>query len=168
MAADEGLNGLWRKVRHILPKNVAKHRSNLRCRGPQVDELIEHYANLEAGSTTTYEDLLARCIQRQHEAQHDLPLTLSLNDLPTRVEIEQICRLAKRGRAPGLDRVSAEHLQHMMTFPLGHHLSFALQNVDCSCRTDPVQGRLHLFDSKEARSINSLPNARHHAIGYPW
>ena len=114
VAADEGLTGLWRKIRYLLPKSVAKKRMNIRCSGPNVDELTQHYATLEAGKEIYYPNLLHQCAQQQHEARTELPLMLSLHDLPTRVEVEQMCKLAKQGKAPGLDGTRAEQLQEMM------------------------------------------------------
>lgn len=49
IAADEGLSGPWRKIKHLLPKSVARRKANIRCTGPQVDDLTAHYAQLEAG-----------------------------------------------------------------------------------------------------------------------
>lgn len=115
VAADEGLSGLWRKIKHLLPKSIAKKKANIRCTGPQIDDLTDHYSQLEAGREIAYEDLLQQCAQRQLAAQDDLPLRIQLADLPTRVEVEQICKLAKRRKAPGLDGVQAEHLQALMS-----------------------------------------------------
>ena len=114
IAADEGLSGLWRKIKHLLPKSVARRKANIRCTGPQVDGLTAHYAQLEAGQEVEYAHLLSQCAQRPREAQADLPLQMKLTDLPTRVEIKQVCKLAKRRKAPGLDGVQAEHLQDLM------------------------------------------------------
>eukprot|EP00435_Cladocopium_sp_Y103_P034474 s425_g8.t3 len=113
VAADEGLTGLWRHLRHVLPKSIKKRQSNIRCSGPHVDELTAHYCSLEAGREVVYSSLLEHCHSRQKAQLDDLPLLISLQDLPTRVEIEQVCKLAKKGRAPGLDGVQAEHLQLM-------------------------------------------------------
>lgn len=114
IAADEGLSDLWRKIKHLLPKSVARRKANIRCTGPQVDGLTAHYAQLEAGQEVEYAHLLSQCAQRPREAQADLPLQTKLTDLPTRVEIKQVCKLAKRRKAPGLDGVQAEHLQDLM------------------------------------------------------
>eukprot|EP00435_Cladocopium_sp_Y103_P058241 s483_g20.t1 len=117
VAADEGLTGLWSQIRHLLPKGIKRRKHNIRCTGPSVDELTAHYSRLEAGLEVPYSDLLLQCHDRQQRALDELPLSVSLRDLPTRVELEQVCKLAKRGRAPGLDQVPAEHLQYMMA----HH-----------------------------------------------
>eukprot|EP00435_Cladocopium_sp_Y103_P009264 s426_g2.t1 len=137
VAADEGLTGLWRHLRHVLPRNIKKRQSNIRCRGPHVDELTAHYCSLEAGCEVSYASLLARCHARQKDCLDDLPLTISLQDLPTRVEIEQVCKLAKRGRAPGLDGVQAEHLQSLMIqhSDVFHHLLFKIWTLSA----EPLQ-----------------------------
>eukprot|EP00435_Cladocopium_sp_Y103_P062446 s894_g24.t1 len=111
IAADEGITGLWKHIKHLLPKHIAKRKSNTRCSGPCLDELHEHYCALEAGSATTYPALLHSCAVRQRQQQDDLPLAVNLCDLPTCTELEQVCKLAKKGRAPGLDSVAVEQLQ---------------------------------------------------------
>ena len=115
VAADEGLTGLWRCIKHLLPKGIAKRRSNIRCVGPQVADLTQHYCQLEAGHPTSYDSLLQECHQRQKAAAEDLPLVIRTADIPTRTEIESLCKLAKHGKAPGLDGVQAEVLQRCMT-----------------------------------------------------
>ena len=114
IAADEGLTGLWRCIKHLLPKGIAKRKSNIRCLGPQVEELTHHYCQLEAGHPVEYASLLAQCHQRQKDAVNELPLAISLCDIPSRTEIESLCKLAKAGRAPGLDGIQAEVLQRCM------------------------------------------------------
>ena len=114
IAADEGLTGLWRCIKHLLPKGIAKRKSNIRCLGPQVDEITQHYCQLEAGHPIEYASLLEQCHQRQKEAVNELPLVINLCDIPSRTEIESLCKLAKAGRAPGLDGVQAEVLQRCM------------------------------------------------------
>ena len=137
VAADEGLTGLWRKIKHLLPKGIAKKKANIRCTGPQPDDLTAHYSQLEAGREIAYEDLLQQCAQRQSDAQADLLLQLQLSDLPTRVEVEQICKLAKRRKAPGLDGVQAEHLQALMSAhsDVFFHLLFKMWTVSA----EPLQ-----------------------------
>lgn len=114
IAADEGLTGLWRNIKHLLPKGIAKRKSNLRCCGPQVADLAKHYCQLEAGHPVDYASIVNHCFQRQKEAVTELPLAIDLQDIPSRTEIESLCKLAKAGRAPGLDGVQAEVLQQCM------------------------------------------------------
>lgn len=114
VAADEGLTGLWRCIKHLLPKSIAKRKSSIKCIGPQVADLTKHYCQLEAGHPTTYATLLAQCHQRQKDAVHELPLVVNLCDIPSRTEIESLCKLAKAGKAPGLDGIQAETLQRCM------------------------------------------------------
>ena len=149
VAADEGMNGLWKKIRHLLPKMVSKTRSNIRCRGPTGDELTEHYCHLEAGKLTSYDGLLQRCLQRQIASLEDQPLQIALDALPTRIEVETICRKAKRGRAPGLDHVPIDDLQQFMFHQSAgfHLLLFKAWTV----ASEPVQfkgGVLHSIAKK--------------------
>ena len=59
--ADEGMPGLWKKIRCVLPRQRAKHKSNLRCTGPDPVEVQQHFCNLEAGEKVDYKELLRRC-----------------------------------------------------------------------------------------------------------
>ena len=47
IAADEGLSGLWRKIKHLRPKGVARRKANIRCVGPQVEDLTAITRNLK-------------------------------------------------------------------------------------------------------------------------
>ena len=114
IAADEGLPKLWKSLRPILPRQAAKRKNNSRCRGPDVQELAEHYCRLECGSAIDYEQLLQQCHDRQHQAQTDAPLAISIEDIPTLQNMEAILISCKKGKAPGLDRVPAEHLRALM------------------------------------------------------
>ena len=111
--ADEGLTGLWRSLHPLLPRQLSKRKSNIRSRGPDPGELADHYSRLECGIPTSYPDLVAACHQRQQDALCDAPLRIDLAELPTRLEMEYIAQSCKRGKAPGLDAVSIEHLRRL-------------------------------------------------------
>ena len=110
-AADEGIPGLWKQLRPLLPKATAKRQSNLRCVGPTMVETMGHFNKLEAGWQVPYPELLHQCHLRQREACHETPLLVHLKDIPTMIEMEQIVMKQKRGKAPGLDQVTAPVLQ---------------------------------------------------------
>ena len=110
-AADEGLPHLWKVLKPMLPKATAKRKSNIRCIGPTVEAMSSHFNCLEAGQGGTYQELLNRCDQAQVQACQETPLTMSLEDIPTMIEMEQIVLRQKRNKAPGLDGVSASALQ---------------------------------------------------------
>ena len=163
VAADEGLTGLWRKIKHLLPKGVARKKANIRCIGPQVDDLTAHYSQLEAGREIAYEDLLQQCARRQSDAQTDLPLQIQLSDLPTRVEVEQICKLAKKRKAPGLDGVQAEHLQALMS--AHSDVFFPLLFKMWTVAAEPIQfkGGYICSIAKKTRSPYSIRHERDNA-----
>ena len=114
VAADEGLPSFWKTIKHLLPKARKKQRSNIRCIGPEMSELCDHYNNLEAGSSCDYQTLLARCFERQKRALDDAPLQMSLEDLPSRQDVEQIGHRQKRGRAPGIDGVTSDVIHQVL------------------------------------------------------
>ena len=112
--ADEGITGLWRSLKPLLPRQQAKRRSNIRCRGPGHAELAQHYCGLEGGIVTTYPQLLQDCHARQASASSESPLTISLQELPSRQDMELVFQRCKNGKAPGLDRIPIEHLRTML------------------------------------------------------
>ena len=149
VAADEGINGLWRRIKHILPKNAAKTRSNIRCQGPSGDALTQHYCALEAGQSIAYDDLLSCCAQRQLDNLAEQPLQIAITEPPTRVEIETLCLQAQRGRAPGLDAVPAEVLQSLIAF--SSHAIFDLMFKAWVTAAEPLQckgGAIHSIAKK--------------------
>lgn len=94
VAADEGLNGLWRQIKHLLPKTIAKKKHNIRCTGPTAKELTQNYCSLEAGEEIEYDNLLKKFAAQQRTAADEQPLAIDLQRLPTRLEIEKLCRQA--------------------------------------------------------------------------
>ena len=114
-AADEGLPGLWRKLKPLLPKAISKRKSNLRCVGPTHIETRDHFNRLEAGHQVQYPEMLELCHQRQKEACHESPLVVKLADIPTMVDMEQTVMRQKHGKAPGLDQVTASVLRQAVS-----------------------------------------------------
>ena len=100
--ADEGITGLWRSLKPLLPRQQAKRRSNIRCRGPGHLELAQHYCNLEGGVATSYPQLLHECHARQVLASSESPLQVPLQDMPSRQDMELIFQQFKRGKSLGL------------------------------------------------------------------
>ena len=103
---DEGLRGLWKEVKHVLPR----WRNRKALQRYDIDEgLRDHFAALEAGKVTSFHDLFSSCVEYQNGrisaagAQH-----YSLAELPTLFEIEQTCRKTALGRAAGLDMILPE------------------------------------------------------------
>ena len=112
--ADEGIKGLWRSIKGILPKQRKKASSNIRCRGPDPDEIRDHFNSLEAGEHTSYAKLLAQCQQRQLAAQAEAPLVIPLAQLPTRTDFEQQILKQNINKAPGVDYVRSDTLRQAL------------------------------------------------------
>ena len=110
--ADEGMPGLWKKIRCVLPRQRAKHKSNLRCTGPDPVEVQQHFCNLEAGEKVDYKELLRRCKDTQAMRCYEAPLTMKLNQIPTRTQMEQLILKQKSQKAPGLDGTISETIKH--------------------------------------------------------
>ena len=103
----EGTAGsLWKYVKPMLTKNMEKRANNTRCRGPTNAQLHAHFDQLEAAQATSYEALLAQCQEAQRRAGQDSPSFCQLTELPTKFEIEVLCRRTNPDKAPGIDQVS--------------------------------------------------------------
>ena len=103
----EGLNGLWKQLRSILPRNQGKF--NQTHRGID-QELSTHFAHLEAREPISKNHLQALCYERNRHGIDSLPeqLDLQLSELPTLAEIECLCLKQRPRRAPGPDQVPAD------------------------------------------------------------
>ena len=103
----EGLNGLWKQLRALLPKNRSKSHQTRR----DIDaELQQHFEHLEAGTLVPISQLQSQCLQRNLSEVDKLDPTtfLSLQELPTLVEIENLCLRQRPRKAPGPDQVPAD------------------------------------------------------------
>ena len=103
----EGLNGIWKQLRNLLPKNRTK---NQQVRRDIDEELQQHFETLEAGKVVRSSDLRQQCLQRNiDEQQQNAPQRyLDLCELPTLVEIENICLRQRPRKAPGPDQIPAD------------------------------------------------------------
>ena len=102
----EGQPGkLWQIIKPMLPKHVQARQSNTRCRGPSITQLHAHFDHLEAAKHLSYDELLQSCRERQHMMSPQIPPLLSVRDLPSRSEIEKLCRKVKPDKSPGVDGI---------------------------------------------------------------
>ena len=107
----EGLQGIWKRLRAVLPKNRAKTAHVSR----DIDaELLQHFEQLEAGTTWSSIEHTRDCLQRNaHEQQAGVQhLHLPLCDLPTLAEVETLCLRQKPRKAPGPDGIPADLCRH--------------------------------------------------------
>jgi len=100
----EGLQGIWRQIKALQPKNLAKRSHQHRDID---DDLLRHFEQLEAGTTKEFETLKHECKLRTQQEQEDCPecLHLALDELPTLAEIEQLCLAQKAKKAAGPDGI---------------------------------------------------------------
>ena len=109
----EGDSGfLWKYVKPLLLKNTQARAHNTRCRGPSSEELHAHFDKLEAAERVDYDILLAHCRARQQEELQEMPMYHQLTTLPTRLEIEQLCRQVQPDKAPGCDHIEGGLLKY--------------------------------------------------------
>ena len=89
---------LWDRIRWSLPKTRAKAQRSPLLMDSLDEQWVPHFSKLEA-------DLVNRCAERQAvpEVVHT-----SLQDLPTRLEVEQALRALKPNRAPGPDGLPSD------------------------------------------------------------
>ena len=73
-------------------------------------KLLQHFEDLEAGESMLHDDLRQRCFQRNLAEQHEqiAQRHLNLKELPTLVEIENICLRQRPRKAPGPDLIPAD------------------------------------------------------------
>ena len=121
IAADEGIGGLWKRIKQILPKQVNKRNSSMKCVGPELADIIQHYNDLEAGEPVHYESLLADVFAEQRDKVHEAPIQIDLSTLPTRLQVESHVHKAKRGKAPGIDQLSIDQVRSSLPW-LSEHL----------------------------------------------
>ena len=147
--ADEGLVGLWRNIKGILPKMRKKAASNIRCRGPAIDDIRDHFNSLEAGEPVKYEALLHQCQMRQQQAQDDAPLVIPLSQFPTRIDFEQQVLRQHPKKAPGIDQVQGLTLRKALQ---DHPVPFyTLLFKTWATGAEPVQfkgGLIHCISKK--------------------
>ena len=102
----EGLTALWKCIKAVLPKNRI-------CRSIQRfdlgDEMLQHFEQLEAGTTRPTLQNRQRCLSRNHANLHRQPdvLTIDLEELPTLAETEDLCLRQRPNKAPGPDGLSS-------------------------------------------------------------
>lgn len=125
--SDESLPTLWKSLRAVLPKTREKKLRNLRCVGPAVDDMHQHFDSLEGGHRICPDELLARCHSRQRDRQLDGPLTVSLDQLPTRQIVERLILSQNSQRAPGLDGVRADTMKQLAQDHAGEFHSLFLK-----------------------------------------
>ena len=103
----EGLTAVWRQIKAVLPRNKMKQ---FQAKPDIDDELMQHFADLEAGTKTTYADCFQHCINRNNNDLDERPRCrqLALADLPTLAEIEELCLKQRPNRASGLDSIVPE------------------------------------------------------------
>ena len=129
---------LWDRIRWSLPKTKAKGMHNPLMMECLDDQWIPHFAKLEAGFATSGPELLQQCASRQacSRVVVEEPTT-SLQDLPTRFEVEKTLRSLQPNRAPGPDAISSTLLR-------GTSVTMAKPVHDLFCKmswwtSEPVQ-----------------------------
>jgi hypothetical protein len=107
----EGMNGLWQRLRALLPKNRAKTQQVKR----DIDDALQsHFEALEAGSQIDSAALRAQCYLRNQQEQQEPPRLrhLHLCALPTLVEIENLCLPQRPRKAAGPDMIPPDLCRH--------------------------------------------------------
>eukprot|EP00435_Cladocopium_sp_Y103_P054060 s146_g17.t1 len=103
--AQQGFHRIWDAIKPLLPKWKNRRKHNLRCMGPTVSQQAAHYCALEGGDEVSYDDLLRQCHSAQLSRNEDLPLTVRLDQLPSRLDIEHCIQRLAANKAPGVDSI---------------------------------------------------------------
>ncbi len=147
--ADEGLKGLWAAIKPVLPRQRTKRKQNIRCRGPTVNEIRDHFNDLEAGTNISYEELLTNCQQDQKMRAVESPICLEFSQIPSRIEMEQRILRQQIHKAPGLDRVPGQVLREAVRYDSS--ATYALMFKSWVLGSEPLQfkgGLLHMISKK--------------------
>jgi len=107
----EGLTALWKQIKAVLPKNRMKQ---FQARYDIGEQLQQHFAELEAGCLMPDEKAQQQCIDRNNRdlEANLMPHFIELHELPTLVEIEDLCLKQRPHRAAGLDGLPPEVCRH--------------------------------------------------------
>ena len=111
----DGLNNskqLWQLIKPTLPRTIHSWRTNTACQQPAQTAFRDHFAALEAGVETTPEALMKQCVISQRQRADDAPLQFGLHQLPSRRELETLCRKSPLGKAPGMDGVTPASIRN--------------------------------------------------------
>ena len=99
-------NLLWKKIKWAFPKTKSKSQHQPLMMEQLDDQWIPHFAKLEAGSAMTEKELFQKCLSRQN--QKSPQDTLTLEDLPTRWDIESAMRRLSNNKASGPDAIPSD------------------------------------------------------------
>eukprot|EP00435_Cladocopium_sp_Y103_P018991 s2370_g4.t1 len=89
----------------LLPKHRARHGHSFLA-----DGLLQHFETLEAGTTMPWMQLHQQCLQRNllELEQRSSCALYDLHELPTLVEVEELCLKQKPHKAPGPDELPSD------------------------------------------------------------
>jgi len=131
---EEGLHGLWKEIKGVLPKWRTRRTIQ---RFDIDDELCQHFAALEAGTSMSFSDLFHQCTDYQNATLRENNFQCyHLSDLPTLFEIEQTCRKTTLARAPGLDSILPE-VCRIGAPSIAKHIHNLIMKIACN-QTEPV------------------------------
>ena len=103
----EGLTGIWKRLKAVLPKHRDKRHQLQHEMG---DALRHHFESLEAGFTTSSDKLLESCLASNCKAIecHPSDSFFALHELPTLAEIEELCLRQRPRKAAGPDGLPSD------------------------------------------------------------
>ena len=101
LAANQGeMKSLWRELKRFLPKYRNKKQGNVKQNEDLREQWAPHLCQMEAGETTTAEDIYRRCLQRQNK---NPGVRSTLKEVPSLLDIEWTLQKAKTGKQGGMD-----------------------------------------------------------------
>ena len=99
------VKGLWKLLKASIPKHQNKRRGDNPLQDVELEGQWEHhFATLEAGQSCNLAGEFSRCKDHQTENTWNVAQP-TLQDLPTRTEVENSLRATQPNRATGLDLV---------------------------------------------------------------
>lgn len=158
MLAEKGIHRVWDAIKPLLPRAKNRRKSNIRCAGPTVIQQADHYCALEAGVPISYTALLQQRHSSQFDLRADQPLAISLEQMPSRLDVENTLQRLTAQKAPGIDGITPGCLRD--AGPQISELVLQLFMKMWLTGTEPVQfkgGILHSISKKNnSREVSNM------------
>ena len=101
---------IWESIKWTLPKTRQRKRQSPLLLEALDSQWHAHFAQLEAGELVDPTKLVQDCAKRQQQREQGGRLTLA--DMPTLIEVEQVLRRMQPAKAPGPDNVPSALLHY--------------------------------------------------------
>ena len=126
---------LWKELKRYLPRHK-KMRETMKAENLDATTNLwsKHLCTLEAGEEVTFEEIYNRCIDDQNHARGE---GVTLEEIPTLIDLEAACRASKINKAAGVDQISGDLLHYLPQQMAG--IIWPLMVKVATWKTEPIQ-----------------------------